>query len=60
MCLALVGLQLGTIIIIWQSTNGEEKNLAPRKQDLPGLAHYVIEVASKEELLTIAQRAQVS
>ena len=34
------------------------KNLAPRKQDLPGLAHYVIEVASKEELLTIAQRAQ--
>ena len=26
------------------------KNLAPRKQDLPGLAHYVIEVASKEEL----------
>ena len=31
---------------------------APRKQDLPGLAYYVIEVAHKEELLTIAQRAQ--
>jgi len=25
---------------------------------LPGLAYYVIEVAHKEELLTIAQRAQ--
>lgn len=34
------------------------KNLAPRKQDLPGLAYYVIEVAHKEELLTIAQRVQ--
>ena len=34
------------------------KGLAPRKQDLPGLAYYVIEVASKEELLSIAQRAQ--
>ena len=34
------------------------KSLAPRKQGLPGLAYYVIEVASKEELLTIAQRAQ--
>ena len=34
------------------------KGLAPRKQGLPGLAYYVIEVASKEELLTIAQRAQ--
>ena len=34
------------------------KGLAPRKQGLPGLAYYVIEVAHKEELLTIAQRAQ--
>ena len=34
------------------------KSLAPRKPGLPGLAYYVIEVASKEELLTIAQRAQ--
>ena len=34
------------------------KNLAPRKAGLPGLAYYVIEVARKEELLTIAQRAQ--
>ena len=58
MCLALVGLQLETTIIIWQSTNGEEKALASRKQGLPGLAYYVIEVAYKEELLTIALRAQ--
>ena len=34
------------------------KRLASRKPGLPGLAYYVIEVASKEELLTIAQRAQ--
>ena len=34
------------------------KGLALRKQGLPGLAYYVIEVAHKEELLTIAQRAQ--
>ena len=34
------------------------KGLAPRKQGLPGLAYYVIEVASKEELLTIAELAQ--
>ena len=34
------------------------EDLAPRKQGLPGLAYYVIEVESKEELLTIAQRAQ--
>ena len=34
------------------------EDLASRKQGLPGLAYYVIEVASKEELLTIAQRAQ--
>ncbi|VSI21475.1 glyoxalase family protein [Streptococcus pneumoniae] len=30
------------------------KGLDPRKQVLPGLAYYVIEVAHKEELLTIA------
>lgn len=34
------------------------KNLALRKQGLPGLAYYVIEVAHKEELLMIAERAQ--
>ena len=34
------------------------KNLTPRKQGLPGLAFYVIEIAHKEELLTIVQRAQ--
>ena len=34
------------------------KGLAPRKQGLPGLAYYVIEVSSKEELLMIAERAQ--
>ena len=34
------------------------KGLAPRKQGLPGLAYYVIEVAHKEELLTIEQRVQ--
>ena len=34
------------------------KGLAPRKQGLTGLAFYVIEVARKEELLAIAQRAQ--
>ena len=34
------------------------KGLVPRKQGLPGLAYYVIEVAHKEELLAIAQRAQ--
>ncbi|SND29835.1 glyoxalase family protein [Streptococcus pneumoniae] len=34
------------------------KSLASRKQGLPGLAYYVIEVAHKKELLTIAQRAQ--
>ncbi|KER08173.1 glyoxalase/Bleomycin resistance /Dioxygenase superfamily protein [Streptococcus mitis] len=34
------------------------KGLAPRKQGLPGLAYSVIEVARKEELLMIAQRAQ--
>ena len=34
------------------------KGLAPRKAGLPGLAYYVIEIARKEELLTIAQGAQ--
>ena len=34
------------------------KGLAPRKQGLPGLPYYVIEVSSKEELLMIAERAQ--
>ena len=34
------------------------KDLASRKPGLPGLAYYVIEVARKEELLAIAQRAQ--
>ena len=34
------------------------KDLASRKPGLPGLAYYVIEVAHKEELLAIAQRAQ--
>ena len=34
------------------------KGLAPRKQGLPGLVYYVIEVVHKEELLTIALRAQ--
>ena len=48
---------MGITIIIWQSTNGG-KGLAPRKQGLPGLAYYVIEVAHKEELLTIAQLVQ--
>ena len=34
------------------------KRPSPRKQGLPGLTYYVIEVAHKEELLAIAQRAQ--
>lgn len=34
------------------------KRLARREQGLPGLAYYVIEVASKKELLTIAGRGQ--
>ena len=34
------------------------KRSGSRKKGLQGLAYYVIEVASKEELLTIAQRAQ--
>ena len=34
------------------------KGLAPREQGLPGLAYYVLEVESKEELLDIVQQAQ--
>ena len=34
------------------------KGLAPRKQGLPGLAYYVIEVAHKEELLTMRNEQQ--
>ena len=34
------------------------KGLAPRKSGLPGLAYYVLEVESKEELLDIVQQAQ--
>ena len=34
------------------------KDLAPRKSGLPGLAYYVLEVESKEELLAIVQQAQ--
>lgn len=34
------------------------KGLVPGKQGLPGLAYYVIEVAHKEELLTIGKRVQ--
>ena len=60
MYLALVGLRLETTIIIWRSMNGRGKVWLPRKPGLPGLAYYVIEVAHKEELLTIAERAQGS
>ena len=58
MCLALVGLQLGTIIIIWQSTNGEEKvwlRVSKACQVWPTVSS---KLHIKEELLTIAQRAQ--
>lgn len=34
------------------------KGLAPREQSLPGLAYYVLEVESKEELLAIVKQAQ--
>ena len=34
------------------------KGLAPREQGLPGLAYYVLEVESKEELLDIVKQAQ--
>lgn len=33
------------------------KNLAKRDKDMPGLAYYVLEVANKEELIAIAERA---
>ena len=34
------------------------KGLAPREQGLPGLAYYVLEIESKEELLNIVKQAQ--
>ena len=34
------------------------KALAKREKDMPGLAYYVVEVASKEGLVTIAERAK--
>ena len=33
------------------------KNLAKRDKDIPGLAYYVVEVANKEDLIAIAERA---
>ena len=33
------------------------KNLDKRDKDMPGLAYYVLEVANKEELIAIAERA---
>ena len=33
------------------------KNLSKRDKDMPGLAYYVVEVANKEDLLGIAERA---
>lgn len=35
------------------------KNLAKRDKDRPGLAYYVVEVANKADLVTIAERAKV-
>ena len=34
------------------------KHLANREKDLPGLAYYVVEVASKDDLVAIAERAK--
>ena len=34
------------------------KNLAKRDKDIPGLAYYVVEVANKEDLIAIAERAK--
>lgn len=34
------------------------KHLANREKNLPGLAYYVVEVASKDELVAIAERAK--
>ena len=34
------------------------KNLVKREEDMPGLAYYVLEVANKEDLITIAERAK--
>lgn len=33
------------------------KNLSKRDKDMPGLAYYVLEVANKEDLIDIAERA---
>lgn len=33
------------------------KNLAKRDKDMPGLAYYVVEVANREDLITIAEHA---
>ena len=34
------------------------KNLVKREEDMPGLAYYVLEVANKEDLITIAERVK--
>ena len=34
------------------------KNLAKRDKDMPGLAYYVVEVANKDDLVAIAERAK--
>lgn len=34
------------------------KNLTKRDKDMFGLAYYVVEVANKEDLITIAERAK--
>lgn len=34
------------------------KHLANREKELPGLAYYVVEVASKDDLVAIAERAK--
>lgn len=34
------------------------KNLAKRNKDMSGLAYYVVEVANKEDLIAIAERAK--
>lgn len=34
------------------------KNLAKRDKDMPGLAYYVVEVANKDDLVVIAERAK--
>lgn len=34
------------------------KQLANREKELPGIAYYVVEVASKDDLVAIAERAK--